>query len=176
MSRVFISAVLGLFFIILSDPAVESQGSAKSQVETGLAVTDLGLWRDLQKGVASRTVTLERSQPNYTVELKLVRFNSELITARVLDSGEFQLRSASAKTFADPYLPEAADERRTASPGPAHRLRRARRRTASSGAGARSQGDRVQDFGDSRRYARIRGGGNGAPRQSRGATDRRDHP
>ena len=101
MSRIFISAVLGLFFVILSDPAVESQGSAKSQVETGLAVTDLGLWRDLQKGVASRTVTLERSQPNYTVELKLVRFNSELITARVLDSGEFQLRSASAKTFAE---------------------------------------------------------------------------
>jgi uncharacterized protein YigE (DUF2233 family) len=90
-----------LVFILLSDTAVQSQGSGKSQVETGLAVTDVGLWRDLQKGVAIRTVVLERSQPNYTIELKLARFSRELFTARVLDSGEFQLRTASAKTFAE---------------------------------------------------------------------------
>jgi len=94
--------VLGLFFIvILSDAAVQSQGSAKSQVETGLTVTDAGTWRDVQKGVAIRTLVLERTQPNYTIELKLARFDTQLITARVLDSGEFQLRSASAKTFAE---------------------------------------------------------------------------
>jgi uncharacterized protein YigE (DUF2233 family) len=90
-----------LVFILLSDTALQSQGSAKSEVETGLAVTDVGLWRDLQKGVAIRTLVLERSQPNYTVELKLARFNAQLISARVLDSGEFQLRTASAKTFAE---------------------------------------------------------------------------
>jgi len=101
MSRRLVCTGLGLVFILLSDTALQSQGSAKSEVETGLAVTDVGLWRDLQKGVAIRTLVLERSQPNYTVELKLARFNTQLISARVLDSGEFQLRTASAKTFAE---------------------------------------------------------------------------
>jgi len=101
MSRRLVCTGLGLVFILLSDTALQSQGSARSEVETGLAVTDVGLWRDLQKGVAIRTLVLERSQPNYTVELKLARFNTQLISARVLDSGEFQLRTASAKTFAE---------------------------------------------------------------------------
>jgi len=101
MSRRLVCTGLGLVFILLSDTALQSQGSGKSEVETGLAVTDVGLWRDLQKGVAIRTLVLERSQPNYTVELKLARFNTQLISARVLDSGEFQLRTASAKTFAE---------------------------------------------------------------------------
>ena len=101
MSRRLLCTGLGLVSILLSDTALQSQGSAKSEVETGLAVTDVGLWRDLQKGVAIRTLVLERSQPNYTVELKLARFNTQLISARVLDSGEFQLRTASAKTFAE---------------------------------------------------------------------------
>jgi len=101
MSRRLVCTGLGLVFILLSDTALQSQGSGNSQVETGLAVTDVGLWRDLQKGVAIRTLVLERSQPNYTVELKLARFNAQLISARVLDSGEFQLRTASAKTFAE---------------------------------------------------------------------------
>ena len=101
MSRRLVCTGLGLVFILLSDTELQSQGSGKSEVETGLAVTDVGLWRDLQKGVAIRTLVLERSQPNYTVELKLARFNTQLISARVLDSGEFQLRTASAKTFAE---------------------------------------------------------------------------
>ena len=101
MSRRLVCTGLGLVFILLSDTALQSQGSGNSQVETGLAVTDVGVWRDLQKGVAIRTLVLERSQPNYTVELKLARFNAQLISARVLDSGEFQLRTASAKTFAE---------------------------------------------------------------------------
>jgi len=101
MSRRLVCTGLGLVFILLSDTALQSQGAGKSEVETGLAVTDVGLWRDLQKGVAIRTLVLERSQPNYTVELKLARFNAQLISARVLDSGEFQLRTASAKTFAE---------------------------------------------------------------------------
>lgn len=100
MSRRFLWA-LGSLLLILPDPAVRCQGSAKSAIESGLSVTDAGTWRDLQKGVAIRTLALERSQPNYTIELKLARFNTQLITARVLDSGEFQLRSASAKTFAE---------------------------------------------------------------------------
>lgn len=101
MCRRLVCTGLGLVFILLSDTALQSQGSGNSQVETGLAITDVGVWRDLQKGVAIRTLVLERSQPNYTVEVKLARFNAQLISARVLDSGEFQLRTASAKTFAE---------------------------------------------------------------------------
>jgi uncharacterized protein YigE (DUF2233 family) len=93
--------VLGSLLLVLPDPAVRSQGLAKSEIEAGLSVTNAGTWRDLQQGVAIRTLALERSQPNYTIELKLARFNPQLIAARVLDSGEFQLRSASAKTFAE---------------------------------------------------------------------------
>jgi len=100
MSRRFLW-VLGSLLLILPVAVVRSQGLAKSEIEAGLSVTDAGRWRDLQKGVAIRTLALERSQPNYTIELTLARFDTQLITARVLDSGEFQLRSASAKTFAE---------------------------------------------------------------------------
>lgn len=101
MQRRLLCTGLTFFLIILSSAAVQPQESAKSQVATGLAITDVGLWRDLQKGVAIRKLVLERSQPNYTIELKLARFNGQLVAARVLDSGEFQLHSASAKTFAE---------------------------------------------------------------------------
>jgi exopolysaccharide biosynthesis protein len=100
MSRRFFWVVLGALFV-LPDSAVRSQGSVKTELEAGLAVPDAGTWRDLQKGAAIRTLVLERSQPNYNIELKLMRFNTQLITPRVLDSGEFQLRSASAKTFVE---------------------------------------------------------------------------
>ena len=100
MSRRFLW-VLSSLLLILPDPTVRSQGSAKSEIEAGISVTAAGTWRELQKGVAIRTLALERSQPHYTIELKLARFDTQLITARVLDSGEFQLHSASAKTFAE---------------------------------------------------------------------------
>ncbi len=44
---------------------------------------------------------MERSQPGYTLELKLLRFDSQVIVPRVLNAGDFQLKSASAKTFAE---------------------------------------------------------------------------
>jgi uncharacterized protein YigE (DUF2233 family) len=80
---------------------VRSQSPAKAQVGTTLIVTEAGRWRDLQKGVALRTVAMERSQPSYMLELKLLRFDSQLIAPRVLNAGELSLKSASAKTFAE---------------------------------------------------------------------------
>ena len=80
---------------------VRSQTPAKTSVGTTLSVTDAGHWRTLQKGVALRTVALERSEPSYTLELKLLRFDSQIIIPRVLIAGQWQLKSASAKTFAE---------------------------------------------------------------------------
>ena len=80
---------------------VRSQTPAKTSVGTALSVTDAGQWRTLQKGVALRTVTLERSEPSYTLELRLLRFDGQIILPRVLTAGQWQLKSASAKTFAE---------------------------------------------------------------------------
>jgi hypothetical protein len=101
MFQGLVCALLASLLFIFSDSPVRSQGTPKGEVEVGLTIRDIGSWRELQKGVAIRTLVLERSQPNYSVELKLVRFNNQLITPRVLESGEFWLRSASVKTFAE---------------------------------------------------------------------------
>jgi len=80
---------------------VRSQTPAKTSVGTTLSVVDAGHWRTLQKGVALRTVALERSEPSYRLELRLLRFDSQIILPRVLTAGQWQLKSASAKTFAE---------------------------------------------------------------------------
>ena len=81
--------------------SVRSQTPAKPSIGTTLSVTDAGHWRTLQKGVALRTVALERSEPSYRLELRLLRFDSQIIIPRVLIAGQWQLKSASAKTFAE---------------------------------------------------------------------------
>jgi len=101
IARRFLSASLASTLLALPVGSVFSQTPAKAQVGASLTITDAGLWRDLQKGVAFRTVAMERSQPGYTLELKLLRFDSQVIVPRVLNAGDFQLKSASAKTFAE---------------------------------------------------------------------------
>ncbi len=66
-----------------------------------LAVRDAGQWRTLQKGVALRTIALERAEPSYTLELKLARFDTQQIAPRVLHAGQWQLKGADARTFAE---------------------------------------------------------------------------
>lgn len=87
--------------LLLLPADLGSQTQTKAQVGTALTVTSAGSWRQLQKGVAMRTIALERAQPNYTLELKLLRFDSQAITPRVLNAGDFQLKSATVKTFAE---------------------------------------------------------------------------
>ena len=84
-----------------------SSGSAlkrrqKHRSERRSPVTDAGQWRTLQKASRLRTVALERSEPSHTLELKLLRFDGrKSIIPRVLTAGQWQLKSASAKTFAE---------------------------------------------------------------------------
>jgi phosphodiester glycosidase len=101
VARQFLSASLASALLMLSVEGVRSQTPAKPQVGTTITVTDPGRWHDLQQGVALRTVAMERTQPNYTIELKLLRFDSRLIVPRVLNAGDFSLKGASAKTFAE---------------------------------------------------------------------------
>src|SRR5882724_998500 len=62
---------------------VRSQTPAKPSIGPTLSVTDAGHWRTLQKGVALRTIALERAEPSYTLELRLVRFDGHIIIPRV---------------------------------------------------------------------------------------------
>ena len=101
MSRLFLGSALIALVLVLPGAPGYPQGASKLQIGTGLVVTDAGVWRDLQNGVALRKIALQRAQTNYTLELILVRFSSQTITPRVLNSEQFQLKSASAKTFAE---------------------------------------------------------------------------
>src|ERR671914_1275985 len=92
------SAYLVLFFSVLS---FASPAQQKLKVGTTLTVTDSGSWKAVQKGVEFRQFALERSEPSHTIDLKLLRFDSHWVIPRVLNSTQFQLKSANAKTFAE---------------------------------------------------------------------------
>ncbi len=87
--------------ILFFSAQVGSQAPGRLIAGGTLSVRDAGQWRTLQKGVALRTIALERSEPSYTLELKLARFDTQQIAPRVLHAGQWQLRGADAKTFAE---------------------------------------------------------------------------
>ena len=66
-----------------------------------LSATDLGSWRTIQKGVEQRKISFLRSEPNYTLELKLLRFDPKFISARVLSSGDFHMTGTTAKSVVE---------------------------------------------------------------------------
>ncbi len=74
---------------------------AQAKIGTTLTVTDAGFWKRIQRGVEFRKIVLERTEPGYQIELNLLRLDSQYIVPRVLYAGEFQLKSASAKTFTE---------------------------------------------------------------------------
>jgi Phosphodiester glycosidase len=74
---------------------------AQAKIGTTLTVADAGSWRKIQRGVEFRKIVLERTEPGYQIELNLLRLDSQYIVPRVLYAGEFQLKSASAKTFTE---------------------------------------------------------------------------
>lgn len=85
--------------LLFSSAPVYGQGAAKALLGATLTVTDSGRWRQVQQAVEYRKIALERSEPNYTFELKLLRFDGRLILPRILPAAQFQLKSATAKTF-----------------------------------------------------------------------------
>ena len=90
--------VLALFF---QTAPVQGQTAGRFKISGTLSATDLGSWRTLQKGVEQRKIAFLRSEPNYTLELRLLRFDSKIISVRILSSGDFQLKGATAKDFVE---------------------------------------------------------------------------
>ena len=74
--------------------------AAKPKVSSTLAVRKPGDWKLLDSGIEHRKMTLERSDPSYSFDLNLVRFGRQRVLARIISSGQFQLKSADAKTLA----------------------------------------------------------------------------
>jgi hypothetical protein len=101
MVRLATSTAL-LVLLSFSFISVSSQAPAtKLGNNPTLAVTDAGSWKLIQKGVEFRKMSLERSEPSHSIDLKLLRFDTRLVVPRVLRSAQFQLKSADAKTFAE---------------------------------------------------------------------------
>jgi uncharacterized protein YigE (DUF2233 family) len=73
--------------------------AAKPKVSSTLAVRKPGAWIPLDFGIEHRKMTLERSDSSYSFDLNLVRFGRRVIP-RIISSGQFQLKSADAKTLA----------------------------------------------------------------------------
>ncbi len=101
MARVATAIVL-LILLTSAAVSVSSQAlPAKLKNSPALAVTDAGIWKTIQKGVEFRKMSLDRSEPSNSIDLKVLRFDTRLVVPRVLHSGQFQLKSANAKTFAE---------------------------------------------------------------------------
>lgn len=94
-------AVVILLLLPQLSGAAFSQAGKNTTVGSTLAVTDAGTWKTVQKGLEFRKMTMERSEPGYVIEFKLLRMDSQLIVPRVLSAGTFQLKSANAKMFAE---------------------------------------------------------------------------
>ena len=93
--------VITFVVLVSASIAISSQPATKLKTSPALAVTDPGGWKTLQRGVEFRKIALERSEPSHSVELKLLRFDTQWIVPRVLRSAQFQLKSANVKTFAE---------------------------------------------------------------------------
>jgi len=98
-NRLFTASLVSI--LLLCAARAGSQVPAPVPATAPIAVRNAGQWRTLQRGLALRTLSLERAEPSYTLELTLARLDSRLIVPRVLHAGQWQLKSASAKTFAE---------------------------------------------------------------------------
>jgi Phosphodiester glycosidase len=97
-----LSVFFTLFILLgLSSITAPSQPPTKLKNSPSLSITDGGSWKSIQRGVEFRKMSLQRSEPNHSIDLKLLRFDTQWIAPRVLSSAQFQLKGASVKTFAE---------------------------------------------------------------------------
>ncbi len=90
-----------LFLIATSAISASSQTTGKQKISSTLSLIDTGTWKSVQKGIESRKITLERTEPGYTIDLKLFRFDTQWFVPRVLRAAQYQLKGASAMTFVE---------------------------------------------------------------------------
>src|SRR5262245_18404596 len=101
MNRRAVAMTLTLIPLSVFVASVFSQAPPTAKLSATLTVTDNGSWRALQKGAELRKIVLERSDHSYTVELKLLRFDSRFVAPKILSAEQFQLKAADAKTFVE---------------------------------------------------------------------------
>ena len=93
--------VLSLF-LLCCVASVRAQGPTRPRIGPNLIVAAFGGWQTAQSGIDLRTIVLERTDPNYQMELKLVRFDRKAFMPRILHGRDLQLlNGASAKAFAE---------------------------------------------------------------------------
>jgi uncharacterized protein YigE (DUF2233 family) len=94
-------STMGILFLVLySAGQVFSQDAKKANLGATLAITDPGKWKPIRRGVEYRQVAMQRTEPPYALELKLLRFDTQIIAPHVLYAEQFQLKAANAKLFA----------------------------------------------------------------------------
>ena len=72
------TSILLLILLSFSSISVSSQAPAtKLKNNPTLTVTDAGSWKTIQKGVEFRKMVLERSEPSHSIDLKLLRFDTQ---------------------------------------------------------------------------------------------------
>jgi exopolysaccharide biosynthesis protein len=96
------SLVIAVLILVgTSAITVPSQAPTRLKNSPSLAVTDAGSWKSIQKGIEFRKMSLQRSEPSHSIDLKLLRFDTHWVVPRVLRSAQFQLKGANVKTFAE---------------------------------------------------------------------------
>jgi uncharacterized protein YigE (DUF2233 family) len=94
-----LSSLVILFFTAVSVSSQVGNKSVKGHLSATLLVRDEGKWHPLHKGIEQRHIWLERTEPNYSFELKLFRFDTRTVTPRILRSSQYQLNGADVKTL-----------------------------------------------------------------------------
>jgi hypothetical protein len=77
-----------------------SEPPAKLKTSPTLSVIGSEPWKIVQKGVDARKIALERAHPAYALDLKLFRFDTSLISPRVIYGAEHDLKVADVKNLA----------------------------------------------------------------------------
>ncbi|MEX0805258.1 MAG: phosphodiester glycosidase family protein [Candidatus Binatia bacterium] len=99
-----LSFIVILSSLALTAAAISAQapvGAAKPEVSATLSVRNAGTWKSLDSGIEYRTITLERSEPSYSLDFKLIRFDTRQVSPRIISSSQFQLKSGDAQTLAE---------------------------------------------------------------------------
>lgn len=62
---------------------------------------ELGSWKVIYKGTEFRKLSLQRSEPNHMIDLKIVRLDTRWIVPRILRSQQHNLKGANVKVLAE---------------------------------------------------------------------------
>lgn len=86
--------------MIFSAAAASPQALPKTKISATLSLADAGSWKPVQKGMEFRRIALERAESGQVIEIKALRLDTQRFRPRILLSARFQLKGASARTFA----------------------------------------------------------------------------